>query len=81
VRDGVELQKRKVPQVTICHDVFERAARQQAASLGYGNLPIVVVPQPKPHETPDVITRRADQTLPEILGHLVATSQAQTARA
>jgi len=65
--------------VTVCHDVFERAARQQAASLGYGNLPIVVVQQARPADTPEVIAERAEAALPEILGHLTTKAVARTA--
>ena len=66
--------------MTISHDVFEKAARQQAASLGYGNLPLVVVPQAKPQDTPEVIAERAERALPEVLGHLTTRAVAKAAR-
>ncbi|MEK7681330.1 MAG: hypothetical protein AAB502_06265 [Chloroflexota bacterium] len=66
--------------MTISHDSFAQAARQQAASLGYRNLPIVVMPQAKPLDTPEVIAERAERALPEILGLLASKPIAKPAQ-
>ena len=46
VADGIELERRGIPTVTICSDAFSGAARAQAADRGMANLPIVEIPHP-----------------------------------
>ena len=66
--------------MTVSHDSFAQAARQQAASLGYRNLPIVVVQQAKSLDTPDIIAERAERALPEILSLLSSKAAAKPAQ-
>ena len=66
--------------MTVSHDSFAQAARQQAASLGYRNLPIVVVQQAKSLDTPETIAERAERALPEILGLLATRTAAKPAQ-
>lgn len=45
--DAINLEKRGVATVAVVHDVFEKAARAQAFSLGMPDLRMVVFPQPE----------------------------------
>lgn len=47
----MQLERRDVPTVLVIEDIFETAARSLAKTLGLGDIPMVVVPQPKPGQT------------------------------
>ena len=53
----MQLERRDVPTVLVVEDIFETAARSLAKTLGLGDMPMVVVPQPKPGQTAEA---RAD---------------------
>ena len=45
--DAFDFESQGKPTITICHDTFERAARNHAAALGLPDLPLLVEPAPK----------------------------------
>ncbi len=45
--DAFDLETQGKPTITICHDTFERAARNHAAAMGLPDLPLLVEPAPK----------------------------------
>ena len=45
--DAFDFETQGRPTITICHDTFERAARNHAAALGLPDLPLLVEPAPK----------------------------------
>lgn len=61
------MQKRGVPTVTVVTSQFESLAKSAARSLGYPDLPMVVVPHPFETLPDDEILRTAEQKLPELI--------------
>jgi hypothetical protein len=53
VWDAIRLEQEGIPTVVVVHDVFEEAARRQAASGGIPDLRMIVFPQPPPQEDDD----------------------------
>jgi hypothetical protein len=47
VLDAFDFETQGKPTITICHDTFERAARNHAAALGLPDLPLLVEPAPQ----------------------------------
>ncbi len=45
--DAFDLETQGKPTITICHDTFERAARNHAAAMGLPDLPLLVEPAPR----------------------------------
>ena len=45
--DAFDFEAQGKPTITVCHDTFERAARNHAAALGLPDLPLLVEPAPK----------------------------------
>lgn len=45
--DAFDFETQGKPTITVCHDTFERAARNHAAALGLPDLPLLVEPAPK----------------------------------
>lgn len=45
--DAFDFESQGKPTITVCHDTFERAARNHAAALGLPDLPLLVEPAPK----------------------------------
>ena len=48
MRDTVALEEAGVPSVLIVDDVYESIGRATAKLLGYPDLRVIVIPQPKP---------------------------------
>jgi hypothetical protein len=46
VHDAVELERRGLPTITLCHLEFEQQARRYAKALGLAELPLYVYPAP-----------------------------------
>ena len=60
VADGVRLERRGIPTVTVCSSAFYKAARFQAAGRGMADLPIIEIPHPM-HTAPEpVVFQRAE---------------------
>jgi len=47
VLDAFEFETQGKPTITVCHDTFERAARNHAAAMGLPDLPLLVEPAPQ----------------------------------
>jgi len=67
VGDAVELERRGVPTVTLCHAEFETSARQYAASLGLPDLPFSVYPAPNQGNIGDTAEAVAAASIEQIL--------------
>ena len=81
VFDGVRLESRGVPTVTVCSSAFHRAARSQAAGRGMSGLPIVEIPHPM-HTAPGaVVQQRAEAALDELVAALTQHRKASGERA
>jgi hypothetical protein len=63
VADAIALDRRGVPAVAICTDVFEQLARFEAEHLGHGGLRVAVIPHP--------LADRSDGQLEEISAAVV----------
>ena len=48
MHDAIALETRGVPATVVAHDTFEKAARTQAKTMGLPDLPIAVMPRPRP---------------------------------
>ena len=70
MRDGVELERRGVPSVTVIHDLFESAGRAQARALGLADLQFAVVGRTNAWETPEEVLAKADALFPTIVAEL-----------
>lgn len=76
VFDGVRLEQRGVPTVTVCSSAFHRAARSQAAGRGMGGLPIVEIPHPMHTAPRDTVQQRAEAVLDELVTALTQHREA-----
>jgi hypothetical protein len=47
VLDAFDFETQGRPTITICHDTFERAARNHATAMGLPDLPLLVEPAPR----------------------------------
>jgi hypothetical protein len=47
VLDAFDLESQGKPTITVCHDTFERAARNHATTLRLPDLPLLVEPAPR----------------------------------
>ena len=75
VADGVTLEQRGIPTVTVCSSVFYQAARVQAAGRGMTDLPIVQIPHPM-HTAPKlVVEQRADEAADDIVEALTQATK------
>ena len=45
--DAFDFETQGKPTITICHDTFERAARNHATAMGLPDLPLLVEPAPQ----------------------------------
>ncbi|MFQ5830831.1 MAG: hypothetical protein ACE5JD_16995 [Candidatus Methylomirabilia bacterium] len=45
--DAFDFETQGKPTITICHDTFERAAREHASAMGLPDLPLLVEPAPR----------------------------------
>ena len=45
--DAVEIERRGIPTITICHDKFEKAAKLHAKIMGLPEVPLLIEPIPK----------------------------------
>jgi len=70
VRDAVYFQERGIPTATVCHDAFATAARSQATNLGYPDLPLIIIPQEKRTDTPEILRKHADEALQDAIAGL-----------
>ncbi len=75
MRDGIELEKRGLPTVTICWERFEGAARAQADALGFPQLPLAVIPETRRGETREDLRRKAEAVLDSVIGSLTSKGQ------
>ncbi len=61
----MELQKRGVPTVTVVTEKFISLAKASAKSLGYPDLPSLIVPHPFETLSPERLHEIADQKIDE----------------
>ena len=59
MRDGIALKSAGHPTLVLVHDVFERAAKAQAAALGMPDLRMFVFTQHLPGEPDEVEAEKA----------------------
>jgi len=57
------MEKRGIPTVTICSDMFVRLAKILSASKGLSSLPLVVIPHPLGGITPQEVGGKADKAV------------------
>jgi hypothetical protein len=72
VLDSIALERRGVPTVLFVTEVFEAAARAQAAQAGMPELPIVVIPHRVGWQTEEEVRAGAERALPDLLARLTA---------
>jgi hypothetical protein len=70
VADGVKLEQRGIPTVTVCSSAFSSAARLQAAGRGMADLPIVEIPHPMHTAPRPMVEQRADAVAEDIVDAL-----------
>lgn len=68
--DSIALERRGVPTVLFVTEVFEAAARAQAAQAGMPELPIIVIPHRVGWQTEDEVRESAERSLPQVLERL-----------
>ncbi len=71
MRDGIALLSAGHPTLVYVHDVFERAARAQAAALGMPDLRIYVYPQNRSGEPDQVEAEKAARAAEELEQNLL----------
>ncbi len=71
MHDGSALEKRGIPSIAICTEVFYAAGKVQARVLGHSNLEPLTVPHPIQSLTPQQIQQRAEGIIDRITERLV----------
>lgn len=71
--DGVEIEKRGKPSVTIAHDGFRAVAGMHAKMMGMPSLNIIVEPQPDSNIIGNQISAVADATLGDLVRALTSS--------
>ncbi|MFH1485414.1 MAG: hypothetical protein ABIH46_05020 [Chloroflexota bacterium] len=75
MRDAVEFEKRGVPCALIVHDKFGEAARSQARTLGFPDLRIVLIDQPKPGRMdPQDEAEKAEEAIVRVIDALTVAA-------
>ncbi len=68
--DAFDLETQGKPTITICHDTFERAARNHAAAMGLPDLPLLVEPAPRGGNLTTNPRELAERTLGRVVAAL-----------
>lgn len=74
--DAVELESRGIPTVTIVHKTFQAHAAKQAALRGLSDLPMIVVPDRTPKDTPESLETQARQIV-HLVGEALISGRPQ----
>lgn len=69
--DAVNLERLGIPTVTVVTEPFTTAADTVARSLGMPDVPRVIVPHDYLSEDNDVIAKKLEPLLDEIIDHLL----------
>jgi hypothetical protein len=72
VLDAFDFETQGKPSITICHDTFERAARNHATALGLPDLPLLVEPAPRGGNLTTDPRETAERNLPRVVAALTA---------
>lgn len=72
MRDAVEVLKNGIPTVLVCQEIFESAARNLSRALGFPDLPLIVVEQPKGWQTHEDEHRKAQESIRGVVDALTA---------
>ncbi|MBI4587447.1 MAG: hypothetical protein HY725_01295 [Candidatus Rokubacteria bacterium] len=70
--DAFDFETQGKPTITICHDTFERAARNHAAALGLPDLPLLVEPAPQGGNLTTNARELAERSLDRVVAALTA---------
>lgn len=70
--DAFDLETHGKPTITICHDTFERAARNHAAAMGLPDLPLLVEAAPRGGNLTTDARDVADRNLARVIAALTA---------
>jgi len=72
VLDAFDLETQGKPTITICHDTFERAARNHAATMGLPDLPLLVEAAPRGGNLTTDARDVAERNLARVIAALTA---------
>jgi hypothetical protein len=61
------LEKRGVPTVTICSDLFVPLAKMIAVSKGFHSLPLVIIPHPLGGLDPEKVRTKAEKAKDSVI--------------
>jgi hypothetical protein len=78
VSDGVKLEARGTPTVTICSTAFAGAGQRQAMGRGMASLPIIEIPHPMHSAPVDAVTARAESAVQNVVDALTRRSTETT---
>ncbi|OGK79715.1 MAG: hypothetical protein A2X52_21560 [Candidatus Rokubacteria bacterium GWC2_70_16] len=70
--DAFDFETQGRPTITICHDTFERAARNHATALGLPDLPLLVEPAPRAGNLTTDADALAERGLERVVAALTA---------
>ncbi len=70
--DAFDFETKGRPTITICHDSFERAARNHASALGLPDLPLLVEPAPRAGNLTIDARELAERSLARVVAALTA---------
>lgn len=70
--DAFDFETQGKPTITICHDTFERAARNHATGLGLPDLPLLVEPAPTGGNLTTDARELAERNLDRVVAALTA---------
>ena len=73
MHDGIELEKRGVPTITICTDMFVQTSEVMARVKGFASYPFLIVPHPIGNLQPEELRDRAQHAAPEVARRLLKT--------
>lgn len=70
--DAFDFETQGKPTITICHDPFERPARNHAAAMGLPDLPLLVEPAPQGGNLTTNARDLAERNLDRVVAALTA---------
>jgi hypothetical protein len=73
VFDAIEIEKRGIPTLTICHDRFEIAFHMHAEILGMPEIPLLIEPAPKGGTVSEDTAHIVKENINVIIKSLTAT--------
>jgi hypothetical protein len=76
LHDAVTFEDKGIASVLLCTDEFAPLARAESVAKGMGGLPLAVIPHPLADNRPELVARKAEAIVAEVLAILTGSATA-----